>query len=237
MRIPTASDLRRAKNSARARAGTFKFHLDRTRDQLKEARREVKRGQARAEALEQERDALKLKNAEQASELRNLRGTRAKHATARFGSKSEKRKKKEGTGNKRGQQPGKRAATGALRVRSSRRSTNAMIHRHRSARARVAASPMWPTAATRPRSWRSMSRLISGGLNVGVGAVVVSVRRRLRRSSRRHLCACLRIPPSASVSGNACSMSASPACVPCAGSRDGWKTRDCRWRRERSLAA
>ncbi len=107
MRIPTASDLRRAKNSARARAGTFKFHLDRTRDQLKEARREVKRGQARAEALEQERDALKLKNAEQASELRNLRGTRAKHATARFGSKSEKRKKKEGTGNKRGQQPGK----------------------------------------------------------------------------------------------------------------------------------
>ncbi len=107
MRIPTASDLRRAKNSARARAGTFKFHLDRTRDQLKEARREVKRGQARAEALERERDALKLKNAEQASELRNLRGTRAKHATARFGSKSEKRKKKEGTGNKRGQQPGK----------------------------------------------------------------------------------------------------------------------------------
>ncbi len=100
-------DLRRAKNSARARAGTFKFHLDRTRDQLKEARREVKRGQDLAEALERERDALKLKNAEQASELRNLRGTRAKHATARFGSKSEKRKKKEGTGNKRGQQPGK----------------------------------------------------------------------------------------------------------------------------------
>ena len=107
-------DLRRAEIAARARAGTFKFHLDRTRDQLKEARaevratrRDVKRGQTLAEALKRERDALKLKNAEQDSELRELRGTRDKHAKARFGSKSEKQKKKAGTGNKRGQQPGK----------------------------------------------------------------------------------------------------------------------------------
>ncbi len=62
-----------AKNSARACAGTFKFHLDRTRDQLKKARREVKRGQALAEALERERDALKCQNAEQKSELTALR--------------------------------------------------------------------------------------------------------------------------------------------------------------------
>ncbi len=108
------SDWRALYEAERVRADTLQFDLDRTRDQLKEARaevraarRDVKRGQTLAEALKRERDALKRKNAEQASELRKLRGTREKHAKARFGSKSEKRKKKAGTGNKRGQQPGK----------------------------------------------------------------------------------------------------------------------------------
>ncbi len=106
-------DLRCAEIDARARADTLQFDLDHTRDELEAARAdleaartEVQQGQDLVEALEQERDALKSQNAKQKSELRKLRGTRDKHAKARFGSKSEKRKKK-GTGNKRGQQPGK----------------------------------------------------------------------------------------------------------------------------------
>ena len=153
-------ELRCAEVDARARAGTFKGHLDRARDQLKAARTEVKavrreaqqallykaqvvrleallaeagvetsrratmvslrqdnfrlkkelkeaRGdKATAEALGREVDSLKRKNAELEAELAKLRGTRAKLTKAHFGFRSEKQKK-EGTGNKRGQQPGK----------------------------------------------------------------------------------------------------------------------------------
>ncbi len=113
--------LRGAEMAARARAGTWTFPFDRTRHPLKAARAEVKavrreamQGQALAEALERERDALKRPNAEPERERAQLRGTRAPHVKARFGSKSEKQKK-EGTGNPRVS--------------------------NRSARARVAASP------------------------------------------------------------------------------------------------
>ncbi len=105
--------LRGVEMAARARAGTWKFPFDRTRHPLKAAcaevktvRREAMQGQALAEALERERDALKRPNAEPERERAKLRGTRAQHAKARFGSKSEKQKK-EGTGNPRGQQLGK----------------------------------------------------------------------------------------------------------------------------------
>ncbi len=91
-------DLRCAKNSARADALQF---------QLEEAHWKAQQGQALAKALERERDALKLENAEQQSELSEA-ARDACHAREGLASGRRARSyKKEGTGNKRGQQPGK----------------------------------------------------------------------------------------------------------------------------------
>ena len=150
-------ELRCAEVDARARAGTFKGHLDRARGQLKAARAEIREVRREAKqalshksevarleallaeagvetsrratmvslrqdvyrlkkdlkaargheaALRREVASLKRENAEQEAELAKLRGTRAKLAKAHFGGKTEKRKK-EGTGNRRGQREGK----------------------------------------------------------------------------------------------------------------------------------
>ncbi len=207
-----------------ARAGTLKFHLDRTRHQLEAARAELKAACREAkQALERERDVLKRKNAEQECELAKLRGTRARHAKARFGSKSEK---KEGTGNKQGQQPGKSGHGPRAKLEEKRHDSPAS---------------QCPCCGERHVANGSHETLI----------MEVHVKAHARRIVRgRRGCQCPSAPAEiiapaplrlfantlfgTSVRGYVlCERYACLRPLP----RDGWRTRDCRWRRERSLAA
>ena len=88
--------------SRRATIVSLRRAVGRLRKELQAARGH----QAAATALRREVASLKRENVEQAAELAQLRGTRATLAKAHFGSRSE-RQQKAGTGNPRGQQPGR----------------------------------------------------------------------------------------------------------------------------------